>query len=306
MSWLSELFGGGGGEDPRAVQQRQQQAAEEEQKRQEEAAAQQQLFFQQILAQQAADTAQAAKEREAQTALQQQQADQQRADALAASAPTEADKQEQALQLQDLADERARKELRRGATGQVNQLFQPEFEQTWAPGTADDPYIQETLGKERGKADEYLGNLLKRGVITDTGYKGGVGAIEEQVPNVQGQLTDIGDALIEAQRGKLTGLADRARNTASTLDVGQTFDPTSYDKQLHDVTADFGAGFGGKFNAAVPEDLFDFSKIQQKAGAAQGAQNLAFDPGAVAGDVGSFGDVTEDLTKKKKTQVPVF
>jgi hypothetical protein len=304
MSWLSELFGGGG-EDPNAAAQRQQQAIDEENRRQDEAARQQQLLFTSLLQQQQNESTAAASERQAATERQDRLDAQAKADAAAASAPTELDLKQQELDKADLQDELARREIRKGATGQVNQLFQPEFEQTWAPSTADDPYVAETLGKQEDKASQYLNNLFKRGVITQTGLAGGQGAIEEQRPGVQGQLSDIGDALVQAQQGKLTGLADRARKTASTLEPGQTFDPSTYDTQLHGLTADFGNTLGSKFAAGVPGDLFDFGKIQQTAGAVQGAQNLGFDPGAVAGDVGSFGDV-EDPNKKKKTAVPVF
>jgi hypothetical protein len=305
MSWLSELFGGGGGEDPRAVQQREQQRIDEENRRAEEAAAAQRLVYEQLLAQQKAEADAAREERAAAAQKEDERFAAQQADAKAAAAPTELDLKQQALDEQDLADEMARKEIRRSATGQVNQLFQPEFEQTWAPGTTDDPYIEETFGKERARADEYLNNLLKRKVITQSGYTGGTQALEEQAPDVRGQLTDVGDALIEAQRGKLTGLRERALGTASTLEPGQTFDPGIYDKELHDTTDEFGTSFGGKFAAAAPDDLFDTTKIQQKAGAAQGAQNLAFDPGAVAGDIDSFGD-PEDPLKKKRQPVAVF
>jgi len=305
MSWLSELFGGGGGEDPRAVQQREQQRIADENKRAEEAAAAQRLMYEQLLAQQKAEADQATAERAAATQKDDERFAAQQAEAKAAAAPTELDLKQQALDEQDLADEMARKEVRRSATGQVNQLFQPEFESTWAPSTADDPYIQEAYAGERGKVDDYLNNLLKRKVITQSGFTGGIADAESQAPGVRGQLNTVGEGLIDAQRGKLTGLRDRALNTASTLEPGQTFDPGIYDTQLHDTTAEFGTSFGDKFKAGVPKDLFDLSEVQQKAGAAQGAQNLAFDPGAVAGDVGSFGD-PEDPTKKKRQPVAVF
>src|SRR5436190_10802247 len=271
MSWLSELFGGGGGEDPRAVQQREQMRIDEENKKAEAAAASQRLMYEQLLAQQKAESDQAASERAAATQKSDEERaaaraeDQRRYDASQAqiakdTAPvpqTELEKKQQTLDEQDLADEMARKEARRTATGQVNQLFQPEFEQTWAPGTTDDPYIAEAYTGERGKVDEYLGNLLKRNVITKSGYAGGEAAAEEQAPRVRGQLNTVGEGLINAQRGALTGLRNRALGTASTLEPGQAFDPGIYDTQLHDTTTEYGAGFGDKFKAGVPKDLFD-------------------------------------------------
>ena len=294
MSWLSELFGGGGGEDPLAVQGRQEQARREEQARQDAARAQQQAFYEQQLEQQR-------QESERNFALQQQQFEQERTDRAATAAeeqrryeqqlaalreanqPTELDRTIEETQTRQLQEEQQRADLRRTAGAQANAIFAPEFEQTYVPSTYDDPYAEEAYTGQRGRVDEYLNNLLRRNVITEAGFRGGQAAAEEQAPGVRTQLSDLGEEMLAAQRSRLTDVGNRARNTAATLELGQTFNPDIYTGELANLNTEFGRTFADRYRAGVPEDLFDLARIQQRAGTVQGAQNLAFDPNAVAG-----------------------
>src|SRR3954464_7632078 len=59
---------------------------------------------------------------------------------------------------------------RQAALGTIGGAFAPEFQSSWLPGTATDALEAEYYGKQRGSVDEYLNNLLKRGVITDVGF----------------------------------------------------------------------------------------------------------------------------------------
>jgi hypothetical protein len=258
MSWLTQLFGGGG-EDPLAVSQRQQMALADEQKRQEieqnrqaDAARQQQILQQQELARQQDADRQAA-------TLEQQRYDAEMADRTATRATADKQYQDQLdifkksleptpqeqeqMTAQQKADEAERqlKEYRNTALGRVNAEFQPEFERSLVPDTYDDPYIAEAYGQQAGKADEYLNNLLKRKVITDAGYKGGLANKEEQGAGVRTELGGLSEAMLEAQRGKLTGVADRARSAASGLQLGQTLDPSIYSNEISQLGTDFGA-----------------------------------------------------------------
>jgi hypothetical protein len=279
MSWLSELFSGGGGEDPLAIRQR------EEQQRRDD------------LARQQAQADAEARDRAAQLDLQNRQYNDQMAFLTKSMTPTDLDTEYQNQQLQDLKTQSARNAARSAATGQINSVFTPEFERSYVPDTFDDSYINEAYTGERGKVDEYINNLLKRGVITESGATGARADADEQGARVRTQLGDVGSALLDAQRGKLTDVANRGRDVASTIDVGQTFDPSVYSNEIAQLGTDFGTSFGDKFKSGIPSDLFDLSEIQQKGGAAQGAQNLAFNPSAVAGT-----DTTDDQTDLTKPQ----
>lgn len=172
---------------------------------------------------------------------------------------------------------------RDAATRTADQQFAPGFERSRIGDTVDDPFIQQADTAARGTADQYLQNLLKRGVITNTGFTGGEASLDQQGGRVRTQLNDIGSGLIDTGRQALSGVASQAKNTAGTLDLGQTYDPNQYGSQLDQTYNDFMGKFGDQFNAAVPKGLYDTSDLSSIAGAAQGGQNTAFDPQALAG-----------------------
>jgi hypothetical protein len=220
--------------------------------------------------------------------------------------PSDYDKMLQEQQTAALQREQELGTLRSGALSSLGGTFAPEFERSLIPSTYDDPFIASAYASERGKADEYLNNLLKRGVITQAGYTGGQQAVGEQEAGVRSQLQTLGDQLLEAQRGKLTDVANRARGTASTLELGQTFDPNIYSNELNTTVGDIGSQFGDLYSASAPKGLFDLSGLASKAGAAQGAQNLAFDPEALAGTIPPSEDATANPLTTPKRATSVF
>lgn len=201
-----------------------------------------------------------------------------------------------------------REDLRTGANQQVNATFAPGFESTLIPDTYDDAIASTVYGEQRGKADQYLQNLLKRGVITDAGAAAGSKNLDEQGARVRTQLGDLGKTLLEAQRGKLSGVVGQAREGAANIDIGQTFDPSAFTKLIGDSVSEFNNTFGDSFRAGIPGDLFDTSALSSIAGGAQGAGNNAFDPNAVSsGVIGEAQDDDETPTtanpKKRTTSV---
>jgi hypothetical protein len=288
MSWLSELFGGGDSSTQGAVPGSPTWLANEAALK-----AKQEADYQASLERAAAETQRIESEK-ANTAMMNQ-----------LFAPTELDTRLQQQQLQQIDTEAERNRLRQEALGRVSSTFAPEFERTSLPSTFDDPYIASAYASERGKVDEYLNNLLKRNVITQSGFAGGQAAAEQQAPGVRTQLADVGESLLAAQRGNLTDIANRARGAASTLDIGQTFDPSIYAKEAETSGTEFGQRFGDLYSARAPKDLFDLSALQQRAGAAQGPQNLAFDPAATQG-AGITGQEEPVLPLPKKRTTAVF
>lgn len=165
----------------------------------------------------------------------------------------------------------------------VNNEFQPGFERARISDTADDPYISQIDADQRGTADSYITNLLKRHVITDSGAAGAEKNLDNQNARVQTQLKGLGDSLLSGGRQKLTDIANQGRQTASTLRLGSTFDPSTFGQQADQTTNDFLGGLGDSLKSSVPGNLFDTSGLAAIAGTAQGAQNTNFDPRALAG-----------------------
>lgn len=165
----------------------------------------------------------------------------------------------------------------------VNQAFTPGFERSRIADTADDPFIAEAQAGQRGKAEDYINNLFKRGVITATGKTGAENKLAEQDPRVRTQLDELGQNVISSGRQSLTDVANRARGDASMLDLGGTFDPSKYTTEADTNYNDFLAKFGDRFKSSVPDNLYDTAGLSTAAGVSQGAQNTAFDPNALAG-----------------------
>ena len=190
---------------------------------------------------------------------------------------------------------------RQAALGTVGSYFTPEFQSSWLPGGATDTLEGEYYTKQRADADEYLNNLLKRKVITDTGYKAGVSELDRQSTGVRTKLDSLGQMLLNQERDTLAGYADRARAGASSLPVGGAFDFTPYQSGAEGELASFNSKLGDLYGSQVPSDLFDKTVLASIAGGAQGAGNRPFDPNAVAGSSGAATD-TDDPFAPKTTQ----
>ena len=173
---------------------------------------------------------------------------------------------------------------RNRAMRDLDRIFQPNMEYTRIPDTTDDPIIAAINAESRTEADTYLQNLLSRGVINETGFSAGGTALDKMAPGVMAILNEIGMGELETGRQGIREGTNRARSTASNLNLGQSFDPyaqsTQVDQQFSDWLSNLGTSFRGKTSGKT---LYDTSGLGGVAGAGQGAQNLKFDPKALAG-----------------------
>lgn len=148
---------------------------------------------------------------------------------------------------------------------------------------ADDPYLNNILETQFVGGDDQIRGMLDRGVITETGYNKAMQNLQSQRAGARARLQDIGATSLETGRGSLRDIASRGRQSANQLALGMQFDPFSYQREIDDATANFFAGLGDSISALAPQDLFDTSGLAGIAGAAQGAQNTAFNPAAALG-----------------------
>lgn len=165
----------------------------------------------------------------------------------------------------------------------IDMLFQPEFESQRISDTLDDPILAQIDAAERGEANNFVDNLLKRGVITEAGRSGAYRNLDEQGARVRGILDQIGKGTLAGGRQDLTNIANRGRQTAQTLRLGQSFDPGFYGSEANRTTDEFLGGLSDKIRGQITDNLYDTSGLAAVAGAAQGGQNLKFDPRALAG-----------------------
>ncbi len=179
----------------------------------------------------------------------------------------------------------------------LNDLFGDGFARKNIADTSDDATLEAILGEQRSTAEQYLDNLLARGVITNAGYQGGVRNLDTQTGSARGSLNSIGQGVIAGGRGDIDNLINEALGTASSLDLGDKFNPYEYKTQANDELTKFMQSLDQTIRDQAPTNLFNTSGLAGVAGQAQGAQNTPFDTNALAG---IFGD-EEDDTEKNKT-----
>lgn len=226
-------------------------------------------------------------------AVRQRQAEAARLQAVAAQQSAEKQQQMQLDYLNSLRADEAAKEAalaakdptstRQAADRTVSSFFTPEYANQYLPDTATDPLENEVYTQQRTKADDYINNLIKRNVITDVGAGAARKTLDDQGARVRTQLDQIGKTLLGAGRETLGGIEGRARSAASNLNVGDSFDIAPYSTAFNTQLGQFNTSLGDQFKGSITGDLFDTSNLSSIAGGAQGAQNLGFDPGAVAG-----------------------
>jgi hypothetical protein len=160
--------------------------------------------------------------------------------------------------------------------------------------TVDDTLIESLLAEQLSSGDDYIRNLLDRGVITTSGYNAAQKNLQGQSAGARSRLNETGLGLVEGGRGGAENIANAGRSTASNLRLGQQFDPYDIGTQLNDYFTDFFTNLGSKFRASAPANLFDTSGLAGIAGAAQGAGNTAFNPSAITGILGQDQQQEED------------
>lgn len=197
--------------------------------------------------------------------------------------------------------DRTQQSSRDKALRSVDSQFGPDYAYGRIANTADDPFISQIDTEQRGKANEYIDRLLKRGVITDTGATGAYKNLDEQGAGVRSQLSDIGGDLLSSGRDSLGSILGRARGAAGGLSLGNNFDVGRYQSELDQTFNDFMGGFGDKLRGSISGPLYDTSGLAATAGSASGAQNTAFNPFALAGQEDPLGQTPGTEDKKKKT-----
>lgn len=172
---------------------------------------------------------------------------------------------------------------RQKKVGAFSQFAPTGFANNLISGSADDDVISKLIGEGRTGANQYVDNLFSRGLITNAGKAGAYGDLDAQSARINGMLQDLGTSILGGGRSTLEGIADQGRLAAGGLTLGASFDPNSYKTQIDSALDDFLGGLEGKFRAQAPSELFQTAGLQNKAGAAMGAQNLPFSGAALAG-----------------------
>jgi hypothetical protein len=176
---------------------------------------------------------------------------------------------------------------------ELDRIAPPNFENTRIASTLDDPTLGAVQAEHRGNAESIVKNMLDRGVITDAGYQGALADLDRQGAGVTSRLGELGNLALEGGRQTLRDTANTGRSTASQINLGTQFDPFSVGSEIDQEFSEFINSLGTNIRGRVQGDLYDTAGLARVAGQAQGGQNTAFNPAALAGIIGEDDDEEE-------------
>jgi hypothetical protein len=177
------------------------------------------------------------------------------------------------------------------------------FEQSLLPASLGTPLVEGAVTTGRGRAIDFINNMLRRGTVTGTGAESARAALGSQDPSVRGRLTDVSNALLENERAKLRGIASEGY-TAAGSQPGDVFDPGPYQGRVSTEASQFQQGFPAAFATSAGDlgSLYDVSGLAGAGGAVTSPQNVQYDPYAVAGGKLTSGlEEPAPATAKKRT-----
>jgi hypothetical protein len=142
--------------------------------------------------------------------------------------------------------------------------------------TADDPYINDIVGRSYADALGGVDRAYKRGALTSSGYAAGLDTLGKQKSAADSTAQTLGGAVLTRDRGALSGIKDSAVSDAGAWDFGQSYDPNKYTGQYNAKLGEVTSGLGGEISGALQgQNFFDVGEALNRAGYAQGAQNTA-------------------------------
>jgi len=186
---------------------------------------------------------------------------------------------------------------------QLNEIFAPEWEMRRVGMTMDDPYLAGVEGEQYADADKIIKNMLDRGVLTSGGYGAAQKDLEGQRAGVRSRLNEIGTGLLTKEQQDLRDISNRARQSASTMQLGSSFDPYSYQGEADTDFNDFISTLGDQIRAQVPGQLFNTAGLAAIGGAGQGLGNTAFNPAAAGGTDDPNADLAKDDENKNPNSI---
>ena len=160
---------------------------------------------------------------------------------------------------------------RRDFGNQFDQFAGTGFAQNMWQGTADDALIDQIIGDQFNPAAQQLLNAQQRGNLTESAFQAAMAQLENDRTTVGSRLQGIGGGLLETNRQALRDIAGEGRQGAANFQLGQTFDPMSFQNRINTTFADQQGRFEGDLRGLIGNDpLFDISNIVQTQQSRQG------------------------------------
>lgn len=157
----------------------------------------------------------------------------------------------------------------------ADQKFGSDYGNRKIASTLLDDTISSILQEQRGNASQFLERGKARGIYNDIGYTAGRTALDSAGVAARAKLSSMGGDVLNRYRSDANAVRDKAYGAASSFSLGRPIDLDAYAREGDEV-ANRAMQFGGGDlrNLVGGTNFFDFSGLANKAGVAQGAQNL--------------------------------
>lgn len=169
------------------------------------------------------------------------------------------------------------------ANDSLDRIFGQNYDTRRIPFSLDDPYLQSIEAEQYQSADDIIRNMMDRGVLTGAGATSARADLERQRASVRSRLNEYGTGVLSSGQQGLRDIANRARETAGGLRLGQNFDVNQYQSDADSYFDNFLSTLGDQIRSRISGPMFATAGLGAIGGAGQGAGNGAYNPKAVAG-----------------------
>jgi len=154
--------------------------------------------------------------------------------------------------------------------------FGTAADQQAIPSNLLDDAINSIIGEQKTEAQLQLERGKARGIYNDVGYNAGQSALGTAESAARSELGALGSGYVDQWRGNLNDIDSRAWSASQAFPIGSpSFSLDPYVSERNDFLDRTRANAEGTLRGGIGgRNFFDFGKIGQKAGTAQGALNL--------------------------------
>lgn len=174
----------------------------------------------------------------------------------------------------DTAYDTARNNQRSKLDDALDEFAGYGFERKAFADTADDPFLDAILGRQKTDALTLLENAKARGQVNDSGFTGAMTDLDNMFTSGLSKANDLGGGVLNGYRTQLTDRAGEYRSNVQNYDFGDRINPDEYKTDLDALTGSLrGRLEGDILNAIGSTNFFDTSKLLATAGNRSGLVN---------------------------------
>jgi hypothetical protein len=163
---------------------------------------------------------------------------------------------------------------RNTATGSLNKEFSGDFATSNLADTSVDPFVSQIVNEQFDPLTSQLVNAHNRGTLNDSGFAAANNMLNQKKSAAMDTVRGFGMNVLGTDRGALNDYITSAKNSAGAINLGDTFDPTSYLTQARNMVNTDLSGLGGAIRNQVGGTQFaDLPTLLNAGGVVQGPNN---------------------------------